>query len=463
MTLTPLAGAVPGDTTYTVTFAPTITDILGRGLTGALTKTFTTLPQAWGTTVTDVAVTPDFNGVSQPAIAYDASGHLLVAWHAVGPTTDTLYAARLNTTTGAWSATTTLETITNGAIAALNMMCSPTTDCYLAWTHWQSGGNRTAQLARFDGSTSRWSAPTAPPLSAVGRDIISVKPAFDRAGDLTLLATTGGDLMAVRLNIAAQTWTPQITYTPNASAMRMEMVMDPAGNIAAAWINAGTTTRWVYGSHYNANTGVWSAEQAIDDRSNGSLWLTLDGKNAATAVFDRGGFISMVNASRLDPTTGTWGSSTRLDNVDTDVNAASSPKVIGHVAGHVTAVWDRYGGLWSSRFSPSSNSWSTPIAMSSTYGATGGTSGTFLAADVAGNVTATWSNDFGAAACRLSVRDGTWGPVKDISVPTQGSIVFSSRTMQTAISATGNVAAAWYQRNDVNGVPTYKLELNTFH
>jgi len=99
--------------------------------------------------------------------------------------------------------------------------------------------------------------------------------------------------------------------------------------------------------------------------------------------------------------------------------------------------------------------------MSATYGATGGTSGTFLAADIAGNVTASWSNDFGAAASRLLVKDGTWGTVTDISLPTAGSVVFSSRTMQSTSSATGNVATAWYQRNNVNGAQQYKLELNT--
>lgn len=465
VTLTPTAGALPGDTTYTVSFAPTIKDVSGRAIGGALTRTFTTSSQVWGATVTDVADVPDFNSVGQPAIAYDSSGNLLVAWHSAGLTTDTLYAARLNTTTGTWSAPTTLETVTNGAIASLNMVCGTTGDCYLAWTHVQSGSYRTAQIARFDGSTSTWGAPSTPPLTATNWDIISLSPVFDSAGNLTLLATTGAQIMAVRLNTAAQTWGPQNTYTLSASTMEVRAVMDPAGNISAAWVHDTPSSRWVYGGHYNASTSLWSAEQPIADMLNtsaaGSLWLTLDGANAVTVVFARGGFISQVYASRLTPATGLWGTSTRLDNVDPNTNSASGPKVVGDAAGYVTAVWSQHDGLWSSRFSPSSGTWTTPTPMSPSNSTTGGASGTFLAADVAGNVTATWSTDFGAAACRLLAKDSTWGPVTNISVPTAGSVVFTSRTMQTTTSATGDVAAAWYQRNDVNGAQQYKLVLNT--
>ncbi len=397
-------------------------------------------------------------------MAYDNSGGLLVAWSVAEPTANTLYAARLNTRTGAWSATTIIETISNGAIAAPRLTCGSLGDCYLAWTHWQSGNYRTAQIARFDGSTLAWGAPSSPPLAASSWDVISATPVFDSAGNLTLLATTSAQIMAVRLNTAAQTWGLQNTYTLSASSLGVRAAMDPVGNISAVWVRDGASTRWVYGNYYNASTGVWSAEQPIDDRLNtpmmGSLWLTLDGMNAATVVFARGGFISEINASRLDPATGLWGPSTKISNIDPNINTAYSPNVVGDAAGYVTAVWDQIGVLWSSRFSPVSGQWSTPIAMSTTFGITGGPSGTFLATDIAGNVTATWSSRFGAAACRMLVNDGVWGPVTNISVPTIGSVVFSSDVMQTTSSAEGDVATAWYQRNDANGAQLYKLELN---
>jgi hypothetical protein len=243
--------------------------------------------------------------------------------------------------------------------------------------------------------------------------------------------------------------------------------MDPAGDISVAWVHDGPSSRWVYGNHYDAGAGAWSAEQPIDDMVNtamtGSLWMALDGTNAATVAFSRGGFIAEVNASRLDPATGLWGTSTRLDTIDPAADSAYAPQVVGDAAGYVTSVWRQNSGLWSSRFSPATGTWSAPVAMSATYGATGGLSGTFLVADVAGNVTATWSNDFGTSACRWLVKDGAWGAVTDISVPASGSRVFTSRTLQATAGATGDVAVAWYQQDDVDGSPAHRLDVGTLH
>jgi hypothetical protein len=461
--VTPTAGALPGDTTYTVSFAPTIQDTTGRALGGALTKTFTTISQAWGAKVTDVADVSDLNA-GQPAVAYDTSGNLILAWNAAGPTTDTLYTSQRSAATGTWSVPVPLASLTNGAIARPSLTCGTTGDCYLAWTQWQSGSHRTAQIARFDGSTSAWEVPSSPPLAGAIGDVNSVRPVYDEAGNLTLLATTGTQIMAMSWDATTGTWASPNTYTLGASTMESVVTMDPLGNISAVWVHDTPSSRWVYGNHYNVRTGVWSPEQPIDNMLNttmmGSLSLTLDGTNAATVVFARGGFISEVNASRLDPATGLWGASTRLDNINPNVDAAIYPRAIGDAAGYVTAVWGQNSGLWSSRLSPNPGTWSAPVAMSATYGATGGMSGTFLTVDVAGNVTAAWSNDFGAAASRFLVKDATWGPVTDISVPTQGELVFTSRTMQIAAGATGDVAAAWYQRNDLNGTQQYKLEIN---
>ena len=468
ITLATKAGALPGDTTYTVTLASTIEDATGQALSGTRTTSFTTAAQAWNAQVTDVAETPDFNNVGQPAIAYDASGGLLVAWHAAVSTSDTLYAARLDPVTRTWSATTTLQSMANGGIAALQMTCGAAGDCWLGWVQHQSGEFRSARVARFDGATSGWGTPLVPPLTGAVDDVISAQPVIDAHGDLRVLATSSSQVMAIRLDGTTQAWDAPNVYTLGASSAIPRAVMDSQGNISAVWENdAIPTTTEVHGNHFDAVAGTWSAEQSIADMLNtsmaGSIWLALDGSNAATAVYARGGFTSEVYATRLDPATGLWGASTRIDVIDPAVDSAYRPNVVGDAVGQVTVAWQQNSGLWSSRFSPAQGTWSAPIAVSPTYGATFTTSGVFLAVDLAGNVTASWSNDFGAAASRLLARDNAWGAVTNISVPTSGTLVFSDRTMQTTCSATGDVASAWDQRNDVGGTPHYRLEVNTLH
>lgn len=466
LTLTP-AATLPGDTTWTVTLAPTITDASGQGLSGSRTVTFRTDAQAWNNNAADVAETPDLNVVGQPAITYDATGALIVAWHAPVSNTDTLYTARRDIVTGAWSAPVALQSLVNGAISALDMTCGVAGDCWLGWTQYLSGAFREARVARFDVATAAWEAPLAVPLINSVGDIVSIHPVLDQQGELQVLATTSAQIMAMRRDAPTQGWGAQNVYTLSASSMETHAVMDPLGNISAVWVHDGTSTREVHGSHYDAAAGTWSAEQTMADQLNtamtGSIWVALDGRNAVTAVFARGGFASEVNAARLDPETGLWGPSVRIDDIDPNVESASRPNVTGDAAGQVTAVWQQYSGLWSSRLSPGSNAWSMPIRISPAFGLSA-TSGVFLAADVAGNVTASWSNDFGIASARLPATGDAWGAVADISVPSSGTRVFSARTLQTTCSAGGDVASVWQQRNDtVSGAVRYLLEVNTFH
>jgi hypothetical protein len=467
VTLMPAEGALPGDTTYTVSFAPTIVDTTGRTLTGTRTKTFTTSPQVWGATVTDVADTPVGWDEKEPAIAYDASGNILVALNLRGHLTgDTLYVNQLNVAIGTWSAPVALEVLADGQISGLNMSCGKLGDCYLTWNRFGPvNGNyeTTTRIARFDGSSSTWGAPSTVPYGGLAT------PYFDSSGNMTLLIRTTSEIVALPLNASATAWGSPNRFTFTGSPVILpQAVMDAAGNIAVVWVHEGPSTRWVYGSRYNAATGVWSAEQPIADQlnttANSPLWLAVDGAGAATVAFARGGFIAEVYAARLEPATGLWGASIRLDNVDPDRDFAMYPNVIADAAGYATAIWTQWGGLWTSRYSPGAGIWSAPQAMPA--GCSGGVEGTLLAVDIAGNVTALWSSGFGVGACRWLVKDGAWGPATDINVPTAGSVIFTSRTMRMATSPTGNLAATWYQQNGSDtgpGVQLHKLVLNTLH
>jgi len=458
--LVPPAGALPGDTTYTVNFAPAIQDTTGRSLSGNLTWTFTTSPQAWDMFETNAADTPIGLDEIQPSIAFDAAGNIWVTWEVADLYNDTMYAARLNTATGVWSAPTTIDSVA-GRHYGQHMLCAQSGDCYLMWSHTQYSPFETApRVARFDASTSTWSAPIEPPMTGITGDLSTITPSLDNAGNLILLIATTTGITALPLNTATQVWGAPNTFTFSAPTFEAHAVIDSAGNISVAWIHGSPTTRTVYGGHYDATSRAWSAEQPIEDTYNGMLSLALDGTGAVTALYSRGGFASFVSAARLDPATGLWGAPVRLDNVNPDVDGAFASNVVGDAGGYVTALWGQNQGMWTSRYSPVSGTWSPPSHVSTTIYA--GSVDT-LVADAAGNVTASWSSDFGAGACRWLVKDAAWGPVTDISVPAVGSVIFTSRTMATATSPSGNVATTWYQRNDVNGVQQHKLVLNVLH
>lgn len=466
ITLTP-AAALPGDTTWTATFASTITDTTGQALGGNRTVSFITNAQAWSDQATDVAETPDFNLVSQPAIAYDASGALLVAWRATVSSTDTLYAARRDLATGAWSVPVVLQTLVNGSIDALDMTCGAAGECWLGWTQYLSGNFKEARVVRFAVAAAAWDAALVPPFTSAVDSVESVHPVIDQHGDLQVLATTSSQIMAAKRDASTQGWGAPNVYTLSTSSGETRAVMDPLGNISVLWKAVGSSTFEVHGVRYDTASGTWSAEQSLADQLNaalsGSIWIALDGANAVTGVFSRGGFTSEVYAVRLDPKTGAWGGAVRLDNIDPNAEQATRPNVTGDATGQVTAVWQQFSGLWSSRLAPGAGAWSTPIRVSQVYGVSA-SSGVFLVADIAGNVTASWSNDFGLAASRLPAAGDVWSAVADISVPPTGTRIFSARTLQTTCSAGGDVASAWVQRNDaVGGVAHYELEVNTLH
>lgn len=349
--ISPAAGALPGDTTYTITFSSTIEDIAGRRLTGERSKSFTTAPSAWRPTVIDVAEIESFESSSTVAIASAASGDLLLAWsrRSWNFASATLYVAQVDAVGGGVVGPIELQAITDGSVGGESLTCSSTGDCYLAWLDQRIGGHQTARLARFVVSSGTWDLPIAVPFAGVVGSILSVKPNVGHEGNVTVLATTSSQVLAVRFDVASQSWGPQNTYALSASTLEIHAAMDTAGNIVAAWIHAGQGTRWVYGIYYSASSGRWSSEQPIDDQLNtsmrGSMVLGLHDTNAATVVFSRGGFISQVNASHLNPVTGIWGPSIRLDDVDSSRDSAHSPMVIGDAIGHVTVVWRQNSGL----------------------------------------------------------------------------------------------------------------------
>ena len=91
-------------------------------------------------------------------------------------------------------------------------------------------------------------------------------------------------------------------------------------------------------------------------------------------------------------------------------------------------------------------------------------SGVSLVADVAGNVTAAWADDFGAAASELGATATAWDALVDISTPPSGVRLFSARTFQAAVNGSGDVSGVWVQRNDdpIDASQHFFVELNSF-
>ncbi len=477
VTLAPKAGALPGDTTYTVEFTSALHDTGGKPLTRSTLSTFTTGPAAWQPTATVLASnTPEQSGTRllgqyTPALAGGTQGDVLLSWQEVRGDQLVLLAARRTSPAGDWGTPVAVSEMpaNAGSMNSVSAACGPDGDCYLAWQEWLSGGPAVPRVARNRAGTSTWEAPTTPPSMRDGGEIGWMSPTFDGAGNLVLLAWLSDMLQAVRLDAVTQAWgTPNVLpLIPNPHEARM--VMDRDGNIAAAWIqtNDGGTAREIHVASYDVFRGLWSPEQTIDSpinySPNGSFMLAMDGAGAATLVYARGAFgASRVHAARFEPITGTWGTPVRLDNVEQDRDDATEPRVVADDAGHVMVAWSQYyPGVHYARYSPVTGAWTAPQPLSLVPSATFSMTGIELVCDVAGNVTAVWSNDFGVRASRYLLKDVRWTEPADLSVPPAGSLTLTSRVWSSVADGSGNVTAAWYQGNTVNGTGRLELMSNT--
>jgi hypothetical protein len=145
-----------------------------------------------------------------------------------------------------------------------------------------------------------------------------------------------------------------------------------------------------------------------------------------------------------------------------DGGDAQNPRVAFDGYGNAIMVWEHYQNsrqtIWSSRYTASTHTWSTPRQISGSTPAADA-AGPSIAVDNAGNAIAVWSegdgtnNHFDIWCARYDVTQNTWTAAAIIS-----DTNFSAYQAQVKVNAVGQGLVGWVQEN-VNGVSNAPVDL----
>ena len=277
--------------------------------------------QTWGA-ATQLATADAPSTESEPEVAIDAQGDVVVAWVNSGSTEDTVYAAYYNVTSG-WSAPQVLAATANRVTALLNganeVQAAITGGAgAVAWVEGDGAGGNDVYAAQFNdgvfGAASNLGAtdpvPPSPVSNAVEAPVVAVSddanisvgwrtgldgaPAgsyidsFDGdtgswtgaqefatvgatgnqaqavySGDSLLLLwdTAGGGASIETLNF--DTGAESIQQITSATITDMQLRLDSQGNALASWVSQTNGVTSIGAIEFNASEGSWGAVETV--------------------------------------------------------------------------------------------------------------------------------------------------------------------------------------------------------
>ena len=469
--VTTLAGRLPGDTSFTLAFAPTITDTSARGLLAPYSFRFTTTPQAWQPTAQEVGELPSFTVGTQPSIGVDDSGDVTAVWHYTAAGTPTIKAARMDSATGAWSSPVTVHADALGAgIGGSSLAVAPDGNAYFCWLQ-HTAGTPEVRVARWRQSNGQWTASTV--LNAVANDgwsPMSPVALADRNGNVTVLTSNSQRLFATRFSPVTEQWTAPLAIehaVPDDTVSDQTMVVDPSGNVTAAWVQRVHSDIGIYAARYDATSNAWGPAVLVAPSPSTGVFppisMGVDDAGAVTMAWTRDdddvAVPTEIQAAQLNPGAAQWTVPQRLDNNTTDPVGPQHAGVAVDPAGHATVVWMRSSGMEAVRRAPG-GAWSAPVVVASGALDTWGNV-PLVEADVAGNVAVAWLRDSRAVVAQFRVRDGQWLPHVTIDAPATGQTMLSNQPA-LAIDPGGTINAVWFSWQNVGAAARYAVVGNRF-
>lgn len=461
MHVAPADGALPGNSTYTMTLSAGLSDGHGHALAGPQYTQFTTAPQHWDAHATDLGPLPYSNGGTQPTSGIDPLGNVTAVWHLPSATfggPDTLMAARLDAATGTWGAAAPVGPANAGVgVGPFDVNGEPDGSTTLYWIE-SSYSTAVTHLARYAPTTGLWTAlPDIPTMPAGASLPMAASHVTDLQGNITLLTTDDIGLYAVRLDKLAGTWgAPRAAVLPvtGVGIGWMQSCTDDAGDIVVAAIQAGSADKSLVAVRYDAATDTWGAVQPVGARPltslNDHFSLACNRRGGAALAWTRDDGLSAANsvhASLLEPTTGTWSVDARVDQTDPVGIGANHARVALDGGGNATLIWTEYGGTRFSRFAPHAlpPAWSAPQWLTTTMDTE-----LELVADIAGNVTALLVENNAPTAIQWLAATGQWQSPVLVGVPTTGTQIFANAPVAT-MDRTGTLTSIWIAENGGTG------------
>lgn len=207
----------------------------------------------------------------------------------------------------------------------------------------------------------------------------------------------------------------------------------------------------IYFSRRNPSTGVWSANQKVNNDTNlRTQWnadIAVDGSNNAYAVWqdDRNGnrcCDTDIFYSKRSASTGTWSANVRVNNDTQGTPAQANPAIAVNASGAATAVWIDFRSnqinIYSSRLAAGATTWGPNIRVTPTTGSVF-TPDVALAPD--GTAYAVWKIGSLIYSSTLPSGSSTWTtPIRVGDAATKFAVESSPAV---AVDGSGNVLAAW--------------------
>lgn len=228
------------------------------------------------------------------------------------------------------------------------------------------------------------------------------------------------------------TWSsPSTLSTSMVDASDPRIVMDPAGNAAAAWLEDGV----VYASYQSVNMS-WGTSTALSNPSASDVRLGVDESGNVTAVWLESG---VVKSATL-PAGGSWSVATALSS-----SGASSPVISVRSNGDIVAAWVRSGFIESST-QLSGGSWSLVNILSAAD-----SSHPDISVGANGTAVAIWHTSAAGGNVIVSAvktMGGAWGTAKQVvTVP----IAYELDYPKVSVDSDGNADALCYRYQIVDG------------
>ncbi len=223
---------------------------------------------------------------------------------------------------------------------------------------------------------------------------------------------------------------PTTLSTPGQTVSEPQVVMDPSGNITAAWIENG---------FIKANSlpfgGSWGTAATLSGSGASFPRLGVSSNGNARAVWLEGGIVRTANK----PLGNSWTSSTMVSDI---LGGASTPQLAVNAGNDGVIVWARSGIIEASTKASGAGSWSLPSSLSLS-----GSDTPQVAINTASNAIVIWHNLNGATHSIVSSSAatlGSWAASKNVAV---GSGGLSHHFPKVALDTSGNASALWFRYN----------------
>ncbi|MBI5138018.1 MAG: Ig-like domain-containing protein [Nitrospirae bacterium] len=241
-----------------------------------------------------------------PQVAVAPNGDAVVVWHQSDGTRDNIWANHLDFAVGSWSGEQLVESSNAGTALNPALAVNAAGDAVAAW-HQSDGSRYNLTANRYDAGTGTWGAAQTIETDNTG----SAKEAqvgFDGNGNAFVVwHQSDGSVNHIQANrydgVAAAWGTATALEADPRGAGFPRVAVDANGNALAVWAQSDGTVDNVAAARYDGRAGTWGAAGTLEAGSGAidSARVAMDAQGRALAVWAQwGGSRNEIKANRFE-------------------------------------------------------------------------------------------------------------------------------------------------------------------